>query len=127
MQEIGPQKLVEFDSPDPDSPIITTSNSKLTYKMFKMIFDASKVKAFTVPTEANGYTLDNTVAANAFTGMAVMKALNDSSISNKATSNRTILPGLARDLKGDIERVTRWTLEDGPMSGFELPLYLLNH
>ncbi len=126
MQEKVAERLIEFNSPDADSPILITSNSKLTHRILKMVFDVSKVKAFIIPVETNGYTLDNSVAANALTGMAVMKALNDSGIASKAPARRAILPGLASDLRGNIERVTRWSLEAGPVSGFEIPLYLLS-
>jgi acetyl-CoA decarbonylase/synthase complex subunit gamma len=126
MQEKVAEKLIEFNSPDESSPILLTSNSKLTHSILKMIFDAAKVKAFVIPVDTNGYTLDNSVATGSLTPMAVMKALTDSGIASKNSSRRAIIPGLAKDLKGNIERITRWGLEVGPVSGFELPMYLLS-
>jgi acetyl-CoA decarbonylase/synthase complex subunit gamma len=126
MQEKVAEKLFEYGNPDADSPILITSNSKLTQKILKEIFDAAKVKAFVIPVDTNGYTLDNSVATNTLTPMAVMKALTDSGIAAKNSSRRAIIPGLAKDLKGNIERITRWSLEVGPISGYELPMYLLN-
>lgn len=125
MQEKVEERLFEYGSPDADSPVILTSNSKLTHQILKLIFDAAKVRAFVVPVDTNGYTLDNAVAAGAFSPMAVMKALTDSGIAGKVSGRRAIIPGLAVGLKGNIERITRWSLEVGPVSGFELPLYLL--
>ena len=55
-----------------------------------------------------------------------MKALTDSGIASTNSSRRAIITGLAKDLKGNIERITRWSLEVGPVSGYELPMYLLN-
>ncbi len=126
MQEKVPEKLFEYNSPDESSPILITSNSKLTHSILKMIFDAAGVKAFVIPVDTNGYTLDNSVVAGALTPMAVMKALTDSGIASRNSSRRAIIPGLAKDLKGNIERITRWNLEVGPVSGFELPMYLLS-
>ena len=126
MQEKVAERLFEYGNPDADSPILITSNSKLTQRILKEIFDAAKVKAFVIPVETNGYTLDNSVATNTLTPMAVMKAINESGIAGKNSSRRAVLPGLAKDLKGNIERITRWSLEVGPVSGYELPLYLLN-
>jgi len=125
MQEKVEERLFEYGSPDADSPVILTSNSKLTHQILKLIFDAAKVRAFVVPVDTNGYTLDNAVAAGAFSPMAVMKALTDSGIAGKVSGRRAIIPGLAVGLKGTIERITRWSLEVGPVSGYELPLYLL--
>jgi acetyl-CoA decarbonylase/synthase complex subunit gamma len=125
MQQKVPEKLIEFNSPDEGSPILITSNSIITHQILKLVFDAAQVKAFVIPVDTNGYTLDNSVVATVFTPMAVMKALNDSGIASKSSARRAIIPGLAKDLKGNIERITRWSLAVGPISGFELPMYLL--
>ena len=57
--------------------------------------------------------------------MAGMRAITDSGITARSSSRRIIIPGLAHASKSSIERVTRWNVEVGPVSGFELPLYLL--
>lgn len=126
MQQKVPERLIEFNSPDENSPILLTSNSIITHQMLKLIFDASKAKAFVIPVDTNGYTLDNSVVSGVLTPMAVMKAITDSGIAGKNSSRKAIIPGLAKDLKGNIERITRWSLEVGPVSGFELPMYLLS-
>ncbi|HSV42392.1 MAG TPA: hypothetical protein VLH13_03160 [Methanomassiliicoccales archaeon] len=126
MQQRVPDKLIEFNSPDESSPIILTGNSIITHQILKLIFDATKVKAFVIPVDTGGYTMDNSVVACAFTPMAVMKAITESGIAEKNSSRSALISGWARDLKGNIERITRWNLEIGPNSGFELPLYLIS-
>jgi acetyl-CoA decarbonylase/synthase complex subunit gamma len=125
MQQKVTERMLEFNSPDESSPIIITSNSIITHKILKLILDKAKVKAFVIPVDTTGYTLDNSVVAGCFTPMAVMKALSESGIMNKTSSKKAILPGLAKEHKNGIERITRWSYEIGPVSGFELPLYLL--
>lgn len=125
MQEKVTERLFEYGHPDADSPIILTSNSVLTQKILREILDAAEVNAFVIPVDTNGYTMDNSVVAGKFTPMAVMKALADSGIAGKSSTRKAIISGMAGDQKGSIERVTRWTLEVGPVSGYELPLYLL--
>ncbi len=125
MQQKVTDRLVEFNSPDESSPVLLTGNSIVTHRILRMIFDAARVPAFLIVVDTNGLTTDNAVAAGAFTPMAVMKAMTESGISTRSRSRRIIIPGLARDLKSSIERVTRWSVEVGPVSGFELPLYLL--
>jgi acetyl-CoA decarbonylase/synthase complex subunit gamma len=125
MQQKVPEKLFEYNSPDADSPIIVTGNSIITHQILGLILNAAKVKAFVIPLDTMGFTYDNAVAGRNITPMQVMKALNDSGISNKTPSKRMIIGGLGEGLKGSIERVTRWTVEVGPVSGYELPLYLL--
>ncbi|HPT74393.1 MAG TPA: hypothetical protein PKX52_05780, partial [Methanomassiliicoccaceae archaeon] len=117
----------EFNSPDESSPVLLTGNSVVTHRILRTIFDATRVPAFLVVVDTNGLTADNAVAAGAFTPMAMMRAMEESGITSRSMSRRIIIPGLARDLKGSIERVTRWKVDVGPVSGFELPLYLLKN
>ena len=124
MQQKVPEALYEYNSPDESSLVLITSNSIITHQILKLVLETAKIKAFVVPVDTNGYTLDNSVVAGALTPMAVMKALTDSGIGSRTTGKRAMLPGLAKDLKNGIERVTRWSLEIGPVSVFELPLYL---
>jgi len=127
MQQKVPEKLIEFNSPDESSPVLLTGNSVVTHRILRTIFDATRVPAFLVVVDTNGLTADNAVAAGAFTPMAMMRAMEESGITSRSMSRRIIIPGLARDLKGSIERVTRWKVDVGPVSGFELPLYLLKN
>lgn len=125
MQQKVPEKLFEYNSPDEDSPVLITSNSIITHQILKLIFDRSKAKAFVIPVDTIGYTMDNSVVGGAFTPMLVMKAINDSGIGNKSSARKALISGLAVEQKSGIERITRWSMEIGPVSGFEIPLYLL--
>ena len=77
--------------------------------------------------ETIGYTLDNSIGSNAFTAMGVMRALTECGIVSKVSKKRMIIPGLASDQKSSIERITRWNVQVGPVSGFELPLFILQN
>jgi len=125
MQQKVPEKLVEINSPDETSPVLLTGNSIITHRILKLIFDAARVPVFIIPVDTNGLTADNAAATNAFTPMAVMKALTDSGISARTSTRKMIIPGVAGDAKSSIERITRWSVEIGPVSGFELPLFLI--
>jgi hypothetical protein len=125
MQQKVPEKLFEYNSPDGSSPIIVTGNSIITHQILGLILNAAKTKAFVIPIDTMGFTYDNAVAGGNVTPMQVMKALTESGISNKNMSRKMIIGGLGSNLKGSIERITRWSIEIGPISGYELPLYLL--
>jgi len=126
MQQKVPEKLFEYNSPDASSPIIVTGNSIITHQILSLILNAAKTKAFVIPVDSMGFTYDNACTGGNITPMQVMKALTDSGITNKASSKKMIIGGLGESLKGNIERITRWTVEVGPVSGYELPLYLLS-
>jgi CO dehydrogenase/acetyl-CoA synthase gamma subunit (corrinoid Fe-S protein) len=125
MQQKVPEKLFEYNSPDESSPVLITGNSIITHQILKLILDETKIKAFLVPVDTIGYTFDNSVVAGALTPMAVMKAINESGVANKSSARKAIISSLASEQKSGIERITRWSLELGPVSGFELPLYLI--
>ncbi|HEY3419018.1 MAG TPA: hypothetical protein VGK23_00505 [Methanomassiliicoccales archaeon] len=125
MQQKVPEKLFEYNSPDDSSPVLITGNSIITHQILKLILDKTKVKAYLVPVDTIGYTFDNSVVAGALTPMAVMKAINESGVGSKTSARKAIISSLASEQKSGIERITRWALELGPVSGFELPLYLI--
>ena len=118
------EKLMEINSTDSSSPVLITGNSVITKQILTAIFGKTKVKAYLVPTETLGYTVDNAVNENTFTAMSVLKGIGDSRIASKVDERRLILPGLAETAKSSIERITKWPAEIGPVSGFELPIYL---
>jgi acetyl-CoA decarbonylase/synthase complex subunit gamma len=124
MQQKVPESLYEYNSPDADSPIMVTGNSIITHQILGLILNAAQVKAFVIPIDTMGFTYDNAVAGGNVTPMKVMTALIGSGIANKSTSKKMIIGGLGASLKGNIERITRWTVEVGPESGYELPLFL---
>jgi CO dehydrogenase/acetyl-CoA synthase gamma subunit (corrinoid Fe-S protein) len=121
-------KLIEINSPDGSSPVLITGNSIITKQILTSIFGVTKVKAYLVPTETLGYTVgytvDNAVTENAFTAMSVMKGIGDSRISSMSNERKLIIPGVAEAAKSSIERITKWPTEIGPVSGFELPIFL---
>lgn len=118
------EKLIEINSPDGSSPVLITGNSVITKQILTTIFSKTKVKAFLVPTETLGYTVDNAVNENTFTAMSVMKGIGDSRISSIVNERKIIIPGVAEMTKSSIERITKWPTEVGPISGFELPIFL---
>lgn len=125
MQQKVPEKLFEYNSPDENSPVVITSNSIITHQILKLIFDTAKVRVFVIPVDTNGFTMDNSAVQGTLTPMAAMKAINESGIANRSSARKALISGLAGDQKTSLERITRWSLEVGPVSGFELPMYLL--
>jgi CO dehydrogenase/acetyl-CoA synthase gamma subunit (corrinoid Fe-S protein) len=118
------ERLVEINAPGEDAPILVTADSSITVPILKRIFAVTEIKAFLVPVESGGYTLDNAVEERMFTAMAVMKALMDSGASGRSSQRTIVIPGLARPLDKTIERATRYQVKVGPVSGFELPIFL---
>jgi acetyl-CoA decarbonylase/synthase complex subunit gamma len=118
------EKVIEVNSPDSSSPVLITGNSVITKQVLTTIFSKTKVKAYVIPTETLGYTVDNAVNENTFTAMNVLKGISDSRIASMVNERNLIIPGVAETAKSSIERITKWHVEIGPVSGFELPIFL---
>jgi acetyl-CoA decarbonylase/synthase, CODH/ACS complex subunit gamma len=116
--------LIELNSPDNSSPVLVTGNSVITREILTTIFGKTKVKAYLVPTETLGYTVDNAVNENTFTAMSILKGISDSRIASMVNERTLFIPGVAEMAKSSIERITKWRVEIGPISGFELPIFL---
>lgn len=118
------ETVIEVNSPDSSSPVLITGNSVITKQVLTTIFSKTKVRAYVVPTETLGYTVDNAVHENTFTAMSVLKGISDSRITSMVNERNLIIPGVAETAKSSIERITKWHVEIGPVSGFELPIFL---
>ena len=62
----------------------------VTRQILTTIFGKTKVKAFLLPTETLGYTVDNAVNENTFTAMSVLKNIGDSRIASMVNERRPI-------------------------------------
>jgi len=109
MQKI-PKKLFEDSSHGESLPVLMTGNSIITHQIPKLILETTNIKAFVVPSETVGCTVDNAVHEGTFTPMAVMKALTGSGLAAKNGHKRMIGPGPCQELKNSIEAVTHWSM-----------------
>lgn len=119
--------LIEVNGPGPDSPVLVTGNSEVTLYVLKLIF--SKVptaSAYIVPTETKGFTVDHATGLKLMTPMTVMRGLTISAVAGKVNHRNLLLPGLCAGIERQVEQMTRWKVELGPVSGFELPAFLLS-
>jgi CO dehydrogenase/acetyl-CoA synthase gamma subunit (corrinoid Fe-S protein) len=118
--------LIEFNSPGPNSPVLITGNCGVTIYVLKLIFERTPdVSAFLVPTETKGFTIDHAAAMRLVTPMTIMRGLTNSAIAGKVDHRNLLLPGLCSGIERQVEQMTRWRTELGPISGFELPAYLI--
>ncbi len=122
-----PDALIELNSPGPDSPVLVTGNCGVTIYVLKLIFDrAPGVSAYLVPTDTKGFTVDHASAMKLVTPMSIMRGLTNSAVAGKVGHRNLLIPGLCAGIERQVEQLTRWKVEVGPISGFELPAYLIN-
>jgi acetyl-CoA decarbonylase/synthase complex subunit gamma len=118
--------LVELNSPIESSPVLITGNSGVTIKVLKLIFsNTPDASAFLIPTDTKGFTIDHAAGMRLVTPMTVMRGLTNSAVALRVDHHRMIIPGLCAGIEKQLEQMTRWTVEVGPISGFELPAFII--
>lgn len=119
----GEPGLVEFNMPDKNSSLLISGNSELTQLALSAIL-ATTVKPFYVLfIDTKGDTVDMAMIYKTFTAERVKDMIVDSGMSERLNHKEMIIPGFARPLNREIERLTGWNVNIGPICCGELPLY----
>ena len=119
--------LIELNSPSEDSSVLITGNSGVTIKVLKLIFsNTPNASAFLIPTETKGFTIDHAAGMRLMTPMTVMRGLTSSAVAARVNHHKRIIPGLCAGIEKQLEQMTGWTVEVGPVSGFELPAFIID-
>ena len=125
--EQEPCDLIEINRPDKDSPLLVTCNFQETVRILKEILEQTTTRAFLLPTLTHGYSVDNAVHERVFKAIEIWKAMKENAVEEKVEKSIMIIPGLAESEKNSIKQITRWDVLVGPVSGFLLPLFILNN
>jgi acetyl-CoA decarbonylase/synthase complex subunit gamma len=120
-------ELLEINNPGEDSPLLITCNFQETVRILKEILDRTSSRAFLLPTHTHGYSVDNAVHEKMFKAVEIWKAMKENAVDDRISRRTLIIPGLAETEKNAIRQLTRWEVLVGPVSGFLLPLFLLQN
>ncbi|MFH2011734.1 MAG: (Fe-S)-binding protein [Pseudomonadota bacterium] len=119
--EVG---LVEFNMPDKDSTLLISGNSELTQVALSAILSTTVKPFYVLFMDTKGDTMDMAVILKTFTPERVKNMIEDNNMSEKLNHREIIIPGFAEPLTKEIERLTGWKVNIGPVCCGELPLYL---
>jgi acetyl-CoA decarbonylase/synthase complex subunit gamma len=124
MMESFPPGVNRIGEADEASPVMVTCNFQETVRLLEKILNATMARAYLVMSDTKGYSVDNAVEEKRFTPFEILKAINESEIGSSVTHRNLIIPGLARHIASQIKQTTGWEVIVGPVSGFEIPLFL---
>ena len=127
MMEQEPCELIEVNNPDKSAPLLITSNFRETVRIMKEILEKTDTKAFPLPTQTHGYSVDNAVHERMFKAIEIWKAMQENKITETADRSVLVIPGLAESERNSIRQLTRFDVLVGPVSGFLTPLFLLQN
>jgi acetyl-CoA decarbonylase/synthase complex subunit gamma len=127
MMEQEPCELIEVNNPSKRAPLLITSNFRETVRIMKEILEKTSTRAFLLPTQTHGYSVDNAVHERMFKAIEIWKAMQENTITEKVDRSVLVIPGLAESEKNAIRQLTRWDIVVGPVSGFLTPLFLFQN
>ncbi len=116
--------LYEIGNPDEHSPVLVTTNFKLTYHCVAGDLEDGGVDCWLLVIDTGGLAVDVSVAGGQFTGEAVKEVMEETGIEEKVAHRVLIIPGKAAAVKGDVEEATGWEVIVGTQDSSELPEFL---
>ncbi|AFM24740.1 (Fe-S)-binding protein [Desulfomonile tiedjei] len=124
MESLSPG-LISVRLPVASSPVLVTCNFRETVHLLENVLDSCGMSVFILVSDTKGYSVDNAVEEKRFTPFEILKVITETAVGSMANHRSLVIPGLARHLAGQIKQVTGWQVMVGPVSGLELPLFLL--
>jgi acetyl-CoA decarbonylase/synthase complex subunit gamma len=124
MMESFSPGVIKVGRPNESSPVMVTCNFQETANILKKILETCSVNGYLVMSDTKGYSVDNAIEEKRLTPFEILKVLNESEIGASITHRTLVIPGLARHIAGRIKQVVGWDVVVGPVSGFEIPLFL---
>ncbi|MDQ7782569.1 MAG: (Fe-S)-binding protein [Desulfomonilaceae bacterium] len=124
MESLSPG-IYPVGDPPPSSPVLVTCNFTETVRLLEQILKTCSIKAILLMSDTKGYSVDNAVAEKKFTPFEVLKVISHTEVGSMVNHGRLLIPGLAGHLKTGLATTTGWHVLKGPVSGFEIPLFLI--
>ncbi len=119
------EQVYEIGEPNPESPVLVTSNWALTYFIVSSEVEGSKVPSFLCVKDTEGLGVLTGWAAGKFTGDSVAAFIKKSGIEQKAKTRTLLIPGMAGRIRGDLEEaLPGWKIVVGPREASEIPAFL---
>jgi acetyl-CoA decarbonylase/synthase complex subunit gamma len=113
-----------FGRPNPDSPVLITTNYALTYFTVESDIKSANLDCFLIVVDTGGLSVESAVAGRYFTADSIRDALKTYNVSSLVCHNVLIIPGLAARLSGETEEASGWRILVGPKDSSGIPQYL---
>jgi acetyl-CoA decarbonylase/synthase complex subunit gamma len=117
--------VYEINNPQPDSPVMVTTNFSITYFSVANEVDGSGWPGWLLVADAEGMSVLTAWAAGKFDAERIAKAVNTTGVADKVSHRRLIIPGAVAVLMGELEEeLPGWEILVGPREAVDLPHYL---
>lgn len=117
--------IYEINAPQPESPVLVTTNFSITYFAVANEVESSGLPAWLVVCDAEGMSVLTAWAAGKFDAERIARAIKTFNIAEKISKKRVILPGHVAVLSGELEaELPGWEIRVGPREAVDLPVFM---
>ncbi|MFC2063654.1 acetyl-CoA decarbonylase/synthase complex subunit gamma [Chloroflexota bacterium] len=117
--------IYEINSPNPDSPVLVTTNFSITYFSVANEVEGSGLPVWLLVTDAEGMSVLTAWAAGKFDSERIAKSVKEFDLDSKVSTKRIILPGHVAVLSGEVEEeLPGWEIKVGPREAVDIPSFL---
>lgn len=117
--------IYEINNPDPDAPLMVTTNFSITYFSVANEVEGSGWKGWLLVTDAEGMSVLTAWAAGKFDAERIAKDVKAFNVEDKISHKKLILPGQVSVLSGELEEeLPGWEILVGPREAVDIGAYL---
>ncbi len=117
--------VYEINNPQPNSPVLVTTNFSITYFSVANEVEGSGLPAWLTVCDAEGMSVLTAWAAGKFDAERIAKAIKTFNLADKVERKRVVLPGHVAVLSGELEEeLPGWEIRVGPREAVDLPKFM---
>ncbi len=117
--------VYEINNPQPESPILITTNFSITYFSVANEVESSGLPAWLLVCDAEGMSVLTAWAAGKFDAERIAKSVKASGLAEKVSIKRIVMPGHVAVLSGEVEEeLPDWEVRVGPREAVDLPKFM---
>jgi acetyl-CoA decarbonylase/synthase complex subunit gamma len=117
--------VYEINSPDPNAPLMVTTNFSITYFSIANEVEGSGWPGWLIVTDAEGMSVLTAWAAGKFDAERIAKAVKAFDVESKVGHKKIIIPGHTAILSGELEEeLPGWEIMVGPREAVDISSYL---
>jgi len=117
-------KLYAVGEPNPNSPLMFTTNFSLTFYTVQNDVEASRVPSWLLAVDTEGTSVLTAYSGDKLTEETVKKAMENAKVAEKVKHRKLIIPGYVAVMSGKLEEATGWEILVGPRESSVIPKYL---
>jgi acetyl-CoA decarbonylase/synthase, CODH/ACS complex subunit gamma len=117
--------IYEINAPNPESPVLITTNFSITYFSVANEVEGSGLPAWLMVCDAEGMSVLTAWAAGKFDAERIAKSVKTFNLADKVSKKRVVLPGHVAVLSGELEaELPDWEVRVGPREAVDLPAFM---